>query len=96
MASKIPTIKMHNGVEIPIIGLGTATNLEAPNVNELKAAFNAAIEVGYRAFDTAAAYQNESIMGEFFESKFKEGLAYTFAPRKRRIIIEIIVGEVTN
>jgi aldehyde reductase len=73
MASKIPTIKMHNGVEIPIIGLGTATNLEAPNVNELKAAFNAAIEAGYRAFDTAAAYQNESIMGEFFESKFKEG-----------------------
>uniref|UniRef100_A0AC34FC14 NADP-dependent oxidoreductase domain-containing protein n=1 Tax=Panagrolaimus sp. ES5 TaxID=591445 RepID=A0AC34FC14_9BILA len=73
MASKIPTVKMHNGIEIPIIGLGTATNLENPNVNELKTAFRAAIDAGYRAFDTAAAYQNEHIIGEFLEELFKEG-----------------------
>uniref|UniRef100_A0A914Y3R2 NADP-dependent oxidoreductase domain-containing protein n=1 Tax=Panagrolaimus superbus TaxID=310955 RepID=A0A914Y3R2_9BILA len=73
MTLKIPSIKMHNGVNIPIIGLGTAGNLESPDVNELKTAFRAAIDAGYRAFDTAAAYANEGIIGEFLEELFKEG-----------------------
>uniref|UniRef100_A0A914CNJ4 NADP-dependent oxidoreductase domain-containing protein n=1 Tax=Acrobeloides nanus TaxID=290746 RepID=A0A914CNJ4_9BILA len=73
MASKIPTLKMHNGLETPIIGLGTATDIQNPNVEELNKAFDAALDAGYRLFDTAALYNNEAIIGDFFEEKFKQG-----------------------
>ncbi|MCP2094809.1 MULTISPECIES: aldo/keto reductase [Actinosynnema] len=53
------TIKLNNGVEMPAIGLGVFQS--APE--ETAAAVAAALEVGYRHVDTAAAYGNEREVG---------------------------------
>lgn len=54
------TFKLSNGVEIPKLGLGTWF------IDDDKAAdaVHAAVEVGYRHFDTAEAYGNERGVGE--------------------------------
>jgi diketogulonate reductase-like aldo/keto reductase len=51
---------VNNGVEIPVIGLGV---FQTPP-DETIGAVEAALEVGYRHIDTAAAYGNEREVGE--------------------------------
>ncbi|XP_072390214.1 1,5-anhydro-D-fructose reductase-like [Diabrotica undecimpunctata] len=55
------SLTMIGGVKIPIVGLGT---WQATNEEELEAALEAALETGYRHIDTAAAYQNEHVIGK--------------------------------
>ena len=55
------TVKLNNGVEMPILGLGV---YQIPEFNECKKTVLDAIEVGYRSIDTAQAYQNEEAVGE--------------------------------
>src|SRR5438034_1899143 len=50
-----PTLNLNNGVQIPGIGLGV---FQTPP-DETIAAVEAALAVGYRHIDTAAAYGNE-------------------------------------
>lgn len=54
------TVKLNNGVEMPIIGFGTyqIEDLEVCEESVLKA-----LEEGYRLIDTAAAYGNEEAVG---------------------------------
>lgn len=54
-------VKLNNGVEMPILGLGV---YQIPEFNECKKTVLEAIEVGYRSIDTAQAYQNEEAVGE--------------------------------
>ena len=56
----IPTITLNNGVEMPALGLGV---FQTPP-EETIAAVEAALAVGYRHIDTAAAYFNEKEVGE--------------------------------
>jgi len=49
-------IKLHDGNLMPQLGLGV---WKAGN-EEVVSAIHKALEVGYRSFDTAAAYQNEA------------------------------------
>ncbi|WP_273852675.1 aldo/keto reductase [Guptibacillus spartinae] len=51
---------LHNGVEMPTLGLGV---WKMENNDEVKTAVNAAIDAGYKAIDTAAAYKNEEGVG---------------------------------
>lgn len=55
------TYKLNNGVEIPVVGFGT---WQTPNGQVAKDAVLAALESGYRHIDTAAAYGNETSVGE--------------------------------
>jgi diketogulonate reductase-like aldo/keto reductase len=64
------TVKLSNGVVMPLVGLGT---WQAKDSDELYLALKAAIDVGYRYFDTAGLYGNEGEIGKFFEKIFKEG-----------------------
>ena len=57
------TVKLHNGVEIPIFGLGTWA-LKGQNCIQ---AISWAIETGYRLIDTAALYGNEKEIGKAIE-----------------------------
>jgi len=50
-----------NGVEMPIIGFGV---YQIPDHDECKRCVMDALDVGYRAIDTAASYQNEEAVGE--------------------------------
>lgn len=51
------TVALNNGVEMPILGLGT---MRVKNLGEV---VPAAIEAGYRLIDTAANYDNEQEVG---------------------------------
>ncbi len=53
-------LKLYNGVEVPILGLGTWC-IDDDKVAE---AVRAAIKIGYRHIDTAEAYENERGVGE--------------------------------
>lgn len=57
----IPTTTLHNGVKMPMIGLGV---YKAKEGDEVKQAVKTALEVGYRSIDTATVYENESGVGE--------------------------------
>lgn len=54
------TLKLNNGIEIPIIGFGV---FQIPDPAECERAVIDAIETGYRLIDTAASYMNEKAVG---------------------------------
>lgn len=56
------TFKLNNGVQIPALGLGTASPRE--RAQETKQAIKAAIKAGYRHIDTAWFYRTEPYIGE--------------------------------
>ncbi|MBF2655241.1 aldo/keto reductase [Listeria seeligeri] len=55
------TIKLNNGVEIPILGFGTYQITEP---EEVEKAIIEAIKAGYRHIDTAQSYMNEEAVGK--------------------------------
>ncbi|PVU90958.1 hypothetical protein BB559_004363 [Furculomyces boomerangus] len=63
------TVKLNNGLEIPIIGLGT---YRMTNKKKTKQNVKQAIEVGYRHIDTATVYKNESEIGEALQEIFSD------------------------
>lgn len=55
------TVKLHNGVEIPRLGLGV---FKVEEGDEVQYAVRTAIENGYKSIDTAAGYHNEVGVGQ--------------------------------
>jgi 2,5-diketo-D-gluconate reductase A len=62
--SDIPTVTLNNGVQIPQLGFGV---FQVPP-DQTAQAVSTALDAGYRSIDTAAAYQNESGVGEAIAS----------------------------
>jgi diketogulonate reductase-like aldo/keto reductase len=60
VGQSIPEIALHDGLTLPVIGLGTY-NLRG---NEGVNAITSAIDSGYRLIDTAYNYENEGAVGE--------------------------------
>lgn len=54
------TVKLNNGVEMPILGFGV---FQVTDLSECERSVNDAIETGYRLIDTAASYGNETAVG---------------------------------
>lgn len=52
-------VKLNNGVDMPVIGLGTFPMNKIPLVKNIRRA----VQAGYTAFDTSSAYQNEKSVG---------------------------------
>ena len=59
--NKIETVKLNNGVEMPLEGFGV---FQVPDPAVCEQAVLDAIECGYRLIDTAAAYMNEEAVGK--------------------------------
>ncbi|MDN5380902.1 MULTISPECIES: aldo/keto reductase [unclassified Streptomyces] len=59
MSSKVPSITLNNGIEMPQLGFGV---WQVPN-DEAERAVATAMEAGYRSIDTAAIYENEEGTG---------------------------------
>ena len=59
--SRIETVKLNNGVEMPLEGFGV---FQVPDPAVCEQAVLDAIETGYRLIDTAAAYMNEEAVGK--------------------------------
>ena len=53
-------IKLHNGLEMPILGFGV---YQIPDLIQCEQAVSEAIKTGYRLFDTAQIYGNEEAVG---------------------------------
>ena len=60
MTTTVPTLTLNNGLELPALGFGV---FQTPP-DETIGAVEAALAVGYRHIDTAAAYGNEREVGE--------------------------------
>lgn len=54
------TVRLANGVEMPLLGLGTYKTTDSV---EIEKSVGAALEIGYRAIDTASLYDNEEGIG---------------------------------
>ncbi len=54
------TVKLNNGVEIPILGFGV---FQITDASECEGSVVEAIQAGYRHIDTAASYQNVEAVG---------------------------------
>ncbi|KAJ6635249.1 1,5-anhydro-D-fructose reductase, partial [Pseudolycoriella hygida] len=66
----VETIKLNNGYEMPIFGLGTMFAKDEVGVQTVKDA----IDLGYRHFDTAHLYGNEKQVGDGIRAKIEEGV----------------------
>ncbi|GHF37559.1 oxidoreductase [Streptomyces morookaense] len=64
LVSKVPSITLNNGVEMPQLGFGV---WQVPDA-EATAAVSHALEAGYRSIDTAAVYENEAGTGKALTS----------------------------
>uniref|UniRef100_A0A6G1SG48 Aldo-keto reductase family 1 member B10 n=1 Tax=Aceria tosichella TaxID=561515 RepID=A0A6G1SG48_9ACAR len=72
----VPKVILNDGLQIPALGFGTSGVQLADQKNEAEAAYQAircAINCGYRFFDTAALYMNESSVGRAINDAIKEG-----------------------
>lgn len=55
------TVKLNNGVQMPVLGLGT---YKVTDPSECLSSVRDALELGYRMIDTAQLYDNEELVGE--------------------------------
>ncbi|GEO25343.1 2,5-diketo-D-gluconic acid reductase [Alicyclobacillus acidoterrestris] len=60
METSIPELTLHDGVTLPVVGLGTGKLRGNAGVN----AIVSAIDAGYRLLDSAYNYENEGTIGE--------------------------------
>lgn len=56
--------ELNNGIKVPAVGFGTYKITEEA---DMEAAIGAAVENGYRYFDTAKFYGNEKILGKYLK-----------------------------
>ena len=65
MSCNSPSLKLRNGLDIPILGLGTflrGKNLESTQV--FVDSVKHALKIGYRHIDTAKCYNNEHLIAK--------------------------------
>lgn len=64
------TVRLRNGVDMPILGLGTAELSE----EQTEQSVYWALQAGHRLIDTAAAYRNEAAVGRGVRRALEEGV----------------------
>lgn len=75
--SSQPMVKFNNGLQYPVLGLGTwqaTPDINESELTEIYEAIKTAIDIGYRHFDCAAYYHNEKSVGKAIAEKIKEGV----------------------
>ncbi|XP_031635516.1 aldo-keto reductase family 1 member B1-like, partial [Contarinia nasturtii] len=69
-AKLAPTLRLNNGYEMPVIGLGT----DQASAGDCERSVKDAIDIGYRHIDTAFVYRNEIEVGKAVRAKIDEGV----------------------
>ncbi|KAJ9598319.1 hypothetical protein L9F63_010997, partial [Diploptera punctata] len=67
----VPTVKLNNGYNFPVLGCGT---YKAGNPGEVADVVKNAIDVGFRHIDCAMFYDNEPEIGQAIKEKIAEGV----------------------
>ncbi|XP_015375166.1 PREDICTED: aldose reductase-like [Diuraphis noxia] len=73
----VKMVKFNNGLQCPILGLGTwqtTPDIKESEQTEIYDAVKSAIDIGYRHFDCASFYNNENSIGKAIAEKIKEGI----------------------
>jgi len=70
---RVPNLKMDNGSEIPVVGLGTFGSDLYSNEQIANAVYEAVL-MGYRHIDCASVYGNEKEIGQVLTKLISEGL----------------------
>lgn len=65
------SIELNNGVSMPLFGFGT---FQITDYSQCEQCVYEALEVGYRMFDTAAAYLNEAAVGRAIQTAIRDGI----------------------
>ncbi len=71
--SHVPQRKLYTGATMPAIGLGTFGSDQASH-QQVAEAVRGAAEIGYRHFDCAAVYGNESLIGQSLQAVMASGV----------------------
>ena len=69
----VPQITLYDGATIPVVGLGTFGS-DTYSADQVAAAVDTAIRMGYRHLDCAAIYGNEKEIGQALAKLFAEGV----------------------
>jgi diketogulonate reductase-like aldo/keto reductase len=88
IGKKVPSLKLYNGKQIPVVGLGTfgSDHMSHDKIGE---AVKYAIENGYRLIDCAKVYCNEPQVGKALKAVVKNGTV----TRKDLIIISKLANQ---
>lgn len=73
MAEKVPLVKFNNGLNCPILGLGTWQAIRGEESKVYEAVCDA-IDIGYRHIDGAHLYGNEKEVGQAIKEKISQGV----------------------
>ena len=71
--AKVPKRKLYSGSEIPAIGLGTFGS-DTYTAEQIAEAVLGAAGYGYRHFDCASVYGNESFIGDAIRKVIESGI----------------------
>ncbi len=71
--AQVPKVKLYNGSEIPVVGLGTFGS-DNYSADQVAAAVKQAVKLGYRHIDCASVYGNEKEIGFALKELFEEGV----------------------
>ncbi|WOK93182.1 hypothetical protein Cni_G01876 [Canna indica] len=74
MVKVMPEVELSSGRKMPLLGMGTATFPVPSDDSATTAAVIAAIELGYRHFDTACVYGSERAVGKAIAAALERGL----------------------
>ncbi|XP_026750621.2 aldo-keto reductase family 1 member B1-like [Galleria mellonella] len=73
MAEKVPLVRFNNGLNCPILGLGTWQAIRGEESKVYEAVCDA-IDIGYRHIDGAHLYGNEKEVGQAIKEKISQGV----------------------
>ena len=71
-------LSLQNGVKMPLEGFGV---FQVNDLSLCERAVSDAIECGYRLFDTAYSYRNESAVGAAIKNRGSQGKYFSSPPR---------------
>lgn len=76
VGTEMEHVVLNNGVKMPLLGFGV---YQVSDLGQCERSVRAALDVGYRLFDTAAAYENEEAVGKAIKDSGmpREGLFVT-------------------
>ena len=67
----IPTVELRNGLQMPVIGLGTSLRGKQLSSHDIFVeSVKYALSIGYRHIDTAKAYNNEHLIARAISVRF--------------------------